>query len=166
MITSEQERILQAITTAVEMELDGKECYLAASKGSTNEAGRKLLQSLAEEEDNHRQTFERIRNAVREGRDWPPIDLETDKARDIRNTLFKTCQALGVSVNGTSSELDAVKVAIDKEKGATISMRIRPRMPRIPLKRICTRRLREKNENTSWYSSTTMIISMIRRGGL
>jgi len=116
MITSEQDRILQAITTAIEMELDGKECYLAASKGSTNEAGRKLLQSLAEEEDNHRQTFEGIYNSIREGRDWPPIDMGTDKARDIRNTLVKTCQALGVSVGGTSSELDAVTVAIDKEK--------------------------------------------------
>ncbi len=114
--TSEQERILRAITMAIEMELDGKECYLAASKGSTNEAGKKLLQSLAEEEDNHRQTFEGIYNAIRQGRDWPPVDLGTDRAVDIRDTLVKTCQALGVSVGGTSSELDAVKVAIDKEK--------------------------------------------------
>jgi rubrerythrin len=114
--TSEQERILQAINMAIEMELDGKECYLAASKGSTNEAGRKLLQSLAEEEDNHRQSFEGIYNSISKGRDWPPIDLGTDKARYIRNTLVKTCQSLGMSVGGTSSELDAVKVAIDKEK--------------------------------------------------
>ena len=63
--TSEQEIILQAINMAIEMELDGKECYLAASKGSTNEAGRKLLQSLAEEEDNHRQSFEGIYNLSR-----------------------------------------------------------------------------------------------------
>jgi rubrerythrin len=48
---SEQDKILQAINTAIEMELDGKQCNLAASKGSTNEAGRKLLLSLAEEED-------------------------------------------------------------------------------------------------------------------
>ena len=57
---SEQEKILQAITIAIEMELDGKQCYLAASECSTNEAGKKLLQSLAEEEDNHRQKFEGI----------------------------------------------------------------------------------------------------------
>lgn len=116
MTTSEQERILQAIKIAIEMELEGKQCYLAASKGSTNEAGRNLLQSLAEEEDNHRQTFEGIYNAVRQGRDWPHVDLGTDRAGAIRETLVKTCQVLGVSVSGTSSELDAVKVAIDKEK--------------------------------------------------
>lgn len=116
MTTNEQERILQAIDMAIEMELDGKERYLAASKGSTNGEGRRLLQSLAEEEDNHCQTFEGIYNSLSKGRDWPHIDLGTAKARDIRNTLVNTCQALGVSVGGTSSELDAVKVAIDKEK--------------------------------------------------
>ncbi|MHA2314476.1 MAG: ferritin family protein [Candidatus Hermodarchaeia archaeon] len=118
MITSEQERILQAINMAIEMELDGKECYLAASEGSTNVADRKLLQSLAEEEDNHLQTFEGIYNAIRQGRDWPHIDLGTDRAGSIRETLVKTYQVLGVSVGGTSSELDAVKVAIDKEKNS------------------------------------------------
>ncbi len=48
MTTSEQSKMLQVINMAIEMELDGKECYLAASKDSTNEAGKKLLQSLAE----------------------------------------------------------------------------------------------------------------------
>jgi len=113
---NEQNKLLQTINIAIEMELDGKECYLAASKGSTNEAGRKLFQSLPEEEDNHRQVFEAIYNSIRKGQSWPSIDLGVDKTQDIRNTLVKTCQALGVSVTGTSSELDAVTVALDKEK--------------------------------------------------
>jgi rubrerythrin len=116
MTITEQEKILQAINMAIEMEMDGKECYLAASKDSTNEAGKKLLQSLAEEEDSHRRTFEEIYDAIRKGRGWPPIDLGADRVPDIRNSLVKTCQALGISTSGTSSELDAVKVAIDKEK--------------------------------------------------
>jgi len=94
----------------------GSNAILPQAKAATNEAGRKLLQSLAEEENNHRQTFEGIYNAIRQGRDWPHIDLGTDRAVDIRDTLVRTCQALGVSVGGTSSELDAVNLAIDKEK--------------------------------------------------
>jgi len=113
---SEQEKMLQAISTAIEMESDGKQCYLAASEGSTNEAGRKLLQSLAKEEDNHRQIFEAIYNSMHNERGWPSLDLGANKARDIHTTLVKTCQALGVSVGETSSELDAVEIAIDKEK--------------------------------------------------
>jgi rubrerythrin len=34
MTTNEKEKILQAINIAIEMELDGKECYLATSKGT------------------------------------------------------------------------------------------------------------------------------------
>jgi len=40
---SEQESVLQAIKIAFEIELDGREYYLAASKGSTNQRVRKLL---------------------------------------------------------------------------------------------------------------------------
>ncbi len=116
MTTSEQAKMLQAINTAIEMESDGKECYLAASKESTNEAGRKLLQSLAEEEDSHRRKFEELYNSMLQGRRWPSIKLQPGKGRDIRNNLIKTCTILGVNVSGTSSELDAVQVAIDKEK--------------------------------------------------
>jgi len=116
MTTSEQAKILQAINTAIEMESDGKECYLAASKESTNEAGRKLLQSLAEEEDGHRLKFEELYNSMLKGRGWPSMELKPDKVPDIRDTLVNTCQALGTNINGTSSELDAIQVAIDKEK--------------------------------------------------
>jgi len=116
MTTSEQAKMLQAINTAIEMELDGKECYLAASKESTNEAGRKLLESLAEEEDSHRRKFEELYNSILKGRGWPSVNLQPDTTHDIRTSLIKTCTILGVNVSGTSSELDAVQVAIDKEK--------------------------------------------------
>ena len=116
MTTSEQAKMLQAINTAIEMESDGKECYLAASKESTNEAGRKLLQSLAEEEDGHRLKFEELYNSILKGRGWPSVKFQPDTTHDIRNSLIKTCTILGVNVSGTSSELDAIQVAIDKEK--------------------------------------------------
>ena len=116
MTTDEQAKMLQAINTAIELELDGKECYLAASKESTNEASRKLLQSLAEEEDGHRLRFEELYTSMLQGRGWPSMELKPDKVTDIRDTLVNTCQALGANINGTSSELDAIQVAIDKEK--------------------------------------------------
>jgi rubrerythrin len=47
-MTTEQDRVPRALEIAIEMETDGKECYLETSKESRNEAGKKLLQSLAE----------------------------------------------------------------------------------------------------------------------
>ena len=43
---SEQNNILQAISTAIEMELDWRQCYLAAIKVTTNHTGRKLLMDI------------------------------------------------------------------------------------------------------------------------
>lgn len=82
-MTTEQDRVLQALKIAIEMEMDGKECYLEASKESRNEAGKKLLQSLAEEEESHQLKFEEIYNTIRKGRAWPALELKSDKASDI-----------------------------------------------------------------------------------
>ncbi len=63
----EDERIktLEALQIAVQMEIDGKEYYQKASQTSGNQLGRELFQSLAAEEDIHRQEFEAIYNAIR-----------------------------------------------------------------------------------------------------
>jgi len=49
---------LKAIKTATQMEIDGKEFYRIASEKSSSELGKKLLRSLAEEEDYHRKKFD------------------------------------------------------------------------------------------------------------
>lgn len=56
-MVNEQDKTLEAIRIAIDMENDGKEYYQQASQESSNEVGRKLLQSLALEEDIHRQKF-------------------------------------------------------------------------------------------------------------
>ncbi|MBE9482265.1 MAG: hypothetical protein IMY88_01140, partial [Chloroflexi bacterium] len=43
----EQDRTVQALQVAIKMEIDGKEFYLKASRESSNELGKKLLESLA-----------------------------------------------------------------------------------------------------------------------
>ena len=54
-MAKEQDKTLGALQTAIQMEIDGKEFYLKASRASNNELGKKLLRSLASEEDIHRQ---------------------------------------------------------------------------------------------------------------
>ncbi|MEN8614579.1 ferritin family protein [Dehalogenimonas sp. THU2] len=115
-ITDEQEKLLEAINLAMEMESEAKECYLVASEGSNNEAGRKLLLSLAEEEDGHRRRFEEFYESITKGHGWPSSGPEKRGVHDIRNNLIETCRELGVTVNGSSSEVEALQLAIDKER--------------------------------------------------
>ncbi|ADJ26256.1 Rubrerythrin [Dehalogenimonas lykanthroporepellens BL-DC-9] len=114
-ISAEQTRMLEVINTAIEMELDGKECYLAAARDSGNAAGRALLQSLAEEEDGHRKHFEELYRKISDGHDWPEVDLYSARNRQLRSDLTAACQALGMEVIGSEDERDAVKAAIEKE---------------------------------------------------
>jgi rubrerythrin len=66
------------------MEIYGKECYLKASEESRSEAGRKLLQLLANEEDVHRRKFEEIYDAIRSKKGWPVIDFRPDRGERLR----------------------------------------------------------------------------------
>jgi rubrerythrin len=110
---AEQDKTLRALQVAIQMEIDGKEFYLKASRESGNELGKKLLASLASEEDVHRQKFEEIYRALREKKGWPETDFTPDGGKSLR-TLFAAATA-GSGVKAQASELDAVKTAMAME---------------------------------------------------
>ncbi len=116
MITEQEKVVLEALQTALLMENDGKECYLQAAVGSKNEAGRKLLQSLAEEEDVHRRKLEVIYNAVSADKSWPAVNFDIGRVERIRSVFAGTCEAIGVNVGIVATELDVLKTALEKEK--------------------------------------------------
>ena len=111
---AEQDKTLRALRVAIQMEVDGKDFYLKASQKSSNELGKKLLESLASEEDVHRQKFEEIYWALKEKKGWPEADFTPDDGKNLR-TLFATATAVGLGVKAQASELDAVKAAMDME---------------------------------------------------
>ena len=61
---TEHDKTIEALQIAIQMEVDGNEYYLKASQESSSELGKKLLASLAAEEDTHRQKFEEIYSAI------------------------------------------------------------------------------------------------------
>ena len=115
-MVTEQDKILEVLKIAIDMENDGKECYQQASQESGNEVGRKLLQSLALEEDTHRQKFVEMYQAMQESKGWPTTDFKPDKGKKLRALFAGTCQIIGVNVKAGTTELGAIKTAIEKEK--------------------------------------------------
>jgi len=111
-MVTERNRTLQALQIAIQMEIDGKEYYMKASRESSNEAGKKLLKSLAAEEDIHRQKFEEIYEAIQSKRAWPVTDFRSDGGKRLR-TIF--AEAAGANVKALKTELDAVQTAMDME---------------------------------------------------
>ena len=97
------------------METDGKEYYLKTSQESNNELGKKLLESLATEEDIHRQKFEEIYNAIRSRKAWPVSDFQPDGGKRLRTIFAKTTEEMGSDIEPLTTELDAVQTAMSME---------------------------------------------------
>ena len=114
MIT-EQNKTLEALQFAIQMEIDGKEYYLKASQESSNELGKKLLGSLATEEDIHRYKFEEIYNAIQNKRAWPTTDFRPDGGKGLRTVFARVTEEMGSSIKAPATELDAVQAALDME---------------------------------------------------
>jgi rubrerythrin len=112
---SEQDKTLEVLKTAVQMEIDGKEYYLKASQKSSNELGKRLLSSLAAEEDVHRQRFEEIYDTIRNKKAWPATDFQPDGGRRLRTIFARVTEEMDTNVKAPDTELDAVQMAMDME---------------------------------------------------
>ncbi|MFC2025170.1 ferritin family protein [Chloroflexota bacterium] len=114
-MVTEQDKTLEVLQAAIQMETDGKEYYLEISRESGNEVGKKLLQSLAAEEDSHRHKFEEIYNAIRNKKAWPVIAPRPDIGKNLRTIFAKETEEIGSNIEAPVTELAAVQVAMDME---------------------------------------------------
>ncbi len=115
MMTLEQDKTLQGLQVAIQMEIDGKEYYLKASRESGNELGKKLLEKLASEEDNHRQRFEQIYNSIKAKKGWPTTDFQPDGGRTLRTIFARATAEMGTGKKASKTELDAIETAMGME---------------------------------------------------
>ncbi len=114
-MVTEQDKTLDALKTAIQMEIDGKKFYLKASQESSNELGKKLLESLADEEDVHRQKFGEIYEAIRSKKTWPKTDFKPDGGIRLRTIFVRATEEASSDIKTSATELDAVQTAMDME---------------------------------------------------
>ncbi len=114
-MVTEQNKTLKALQIAIQMEIDGKEYYLKASQESSNELGKKLLESLASEEDFHRQKFEEIYSTIRNKKAWPTTDFQPDGGKRLRTIFARATKEMGSSIKSLATELDTIQTAMDLE---------------------------------------------------
>jgi rubrerythrin len=114
-MTSEQDKTLKGLQVAIQMEIDGKDFYLKASRESGDELGKKLLEKLAAEEDLHRQKFEQIYNAIKDKEGWPTSDFQPDGGKTLRTIFARATEEMGSRAKGDATELDAIETAMGME---------------------------------------------------
>ena len=114
-MANEQSKTLEALQTAIQMEIDGKEYYLKASRESSNELGKNLLKTLADEEDVHRQRFNQIFDSISNKKDWPETGFQPDGGRRLRTVFAEAMEQAGADTKPPATELEAVQTAMDME---------------------------------------------------
>ena len=112
---TERDKTTEALQMAIRMEIDGKEYYLKASKESNNELGKRLLQSLADEEDFHQQKFTKIYNAIRDKKAWPVVDFQPDRGKGLKTVFAQSLEKIGSNAQALATELDAIQTAMSME---------------------------------------------------
>jgi rubrerythrin len=114
-MVTEPEKTQEALQMAIQMEIGGKKYYQQASQKSSNQLGRQLFQSLAAEEDVHRQKFDEIYGAIQSKKAWPKTGFEPDGGKRLRTLFAKTTEVMGAKVKAPATELDSVKMAMEME---------------------------------------------------
>jgi rubrerythrin len=112
---TEQEKTIDALKYAIQMEIDGKVFYLKSAAESSNEMGRKLLASLAEAEDYHRIKFEEIFKSLSAKEGWKLVEFKVDGGRTMRTIFAKEMDKPATRIQPLKSELDAVQKAREME---------------------------------------------------
>jgi rubrerythrin len=114
-MATEQDKTVTGLQIAIQMEIDGKEFYLKAAKGSRNDLGRKLFERLAAEEDIHRQKFEQIYEAIRNEKGWPVVNFQPDGGKTLRTVFARASEEIGTRLKTLATELAVVKTAREME---------------------------------------------------
>lgn len=114
-MATERDKTLAGLKLAIQTEIDGKKYYQQSAQSSSNQLGRQLVQSLAAEEDVHRQKFEEIFEAISNQKTWPKTDFQPDGGKRLRTIFAAASEKMGSDVKAPPTEIDAVNTAIDME---------------------------------------------------
>lgn len=114
-MATDQEKTLEALRIAVKMEIDGKEYYLKASQSASNKMGEKLLRSLSQAEDVHRQEFIEIYESIRDKNAWPKTNLKAGTTKSLKTIFATATKRTASSTKPLASELEAVQSAMKME---------------------------------------------------
>lgn len=105
----------EALKTALQMEVDGKEFYQKSGEKSYSPLARTLFQHLAEQEDIHYKKIKEIYEAVTRKQGWPEEETVLKHEKSLRNVFREAIEDMGKNAKVASGELEAIKIGLKLE---------------------------------------------------
>lgn len=110
------ENVKDAILTAIQMEKDGYTFYTKAAAQTKSEMGRTIFESLAADEQKHLDVFQKMFEERVGQSEWNDLVKSSKKYANI--PVFPTDLKDAPGMDSDSSEIDALRMAMDSEKEA------------------------------------------------
>lgn len=104
--------VVEAIKMAIQMENDGQRFYEDCAKKTKNELGKKMFESLAQDEITHLNTFQKMFNTITETEEWREFAEVSPKVGKV--PIFEG--EIEKKADANPSDLDAIRVAMDNER--------------------------------------------------
>jgi rubrerythrin len=110
------ENVKDAILTAIQMEKDGYSFYMKAAAQTNSDMGRSIFESLASDEQQHLDVFQKMFEDKVSQSEWN--DLVDSSKKYAKIPIFPTDLKDAPGMDTDSTELDALRMAMDSEKEA------------------------------------------------
>jgi len=110
------ENVRDAIKTAIQMEKDGYAFYMKAAAQSQSDMGRTIFESLAADEQRHLDVFQKMFEDKVGQSEWNDLINSSKKYANI--PIFPTNLKDFPGMDSDSTEIDALRIAMDSEKEA------------------------------------------------
>ena len=108
--------VKDAIKTAIQMEKDGYSFYKKAAAQTSSDMGKTIFEGLAADEQMHLDVFEKMFEETVSNAEWKDLVISSKKYAEI--PVFPKDLKESEGDNPNSSELDALRIAMDSEKEA------------------------------------------------
>jgi rubrerythrin len=113
---AEIENVKDAILTAIQMEKDGYSFYIKAASQTESDMGKTIFESLAQDEQRHLDVFQKMFEDKVSESEWN--DLVDSSKKYAKIPIFPTDLNDAPGMDAESTELDALRMAMDAEKEA------------------------------------------------
>jgi rubrerythrin len=120
-MSDETAETIQALQTAIEIEIQGLETFEKFAEQTQNEAGKKMFLQLAKDENTHREILEEQLNNLTKGQPLEEVDIPQSVIEQVVPKLRE--RAVETKGEAATGEIDALNAALDLEKRAAAFFR-------------------------------------------
>jgi len=103
---------MEALSRAMELEIDGRKFYLEAAGKSQNEVGKKMFHYLADQELHHQSRIKEIYERLERGQEWPKGVLSIPPQVPYESIFSQAAQT---TIKGAEGDKQAIELALKME---------------------------------------------------